>query len=82
MKRIESGVAMSHHNLISLGDIVMTPSSALGIVVGIYGAGYFEVFLNKGSSSARIVPFRQIDLVKIPGQDQTMTEFQRQHCLV
>lgn len=61
---------MSSHEIIAPGDIVLTPSSALGIVVGIYGAGYFEVLLNKGSSNARVMPFRQIDLIKLPDQDQ------------
>ena len=67
---------MSHSDLIAPGDIVMTPSSALGIVVGVYGAGYFEVLLNKGSSSARVTPFRQIDLVKISDPDQRVSVLQ------
>jgi hypothetical protein len=54
---------------ISAGDIVLTPGSHLGIVVGIYGLGYCEVLINKGTKSARILPFRHIDLRKLPQQD-------------
>lgn len=61
---------MSSYEAILPGDIVLTPSSALGIVVGIYGSGYFEVLLNKGSRDARVVPFRQIDLKKLPESEQ------------
>lgn len=53
---------------ISAGDIVLTPGENLGIVVGIYGQGYCEVLINKGTKIARIVPFRHIDLRRLPQQ--------------
>lgn len=49
------------------GDIVLTPGENLGIVVGIYGIGYCEVLINKGTQNARIVPYRRTDLRKLPG---------------
>lgn len=51
---------------ISAGDIVLTPGENLGIVVGIYGQGYCEVLINKGTKSARIMPYRHIDLRRLP----------------
>lgn len=48
------------------GDLVMTPGDHLGIVVGVYGLGYCEVLLNKGTPNAKILPFRQIDLRQLP----------------
>jgi hypothetical protein len=49
------------------GDIVRAPGDVLGIVVGIYGLGYYEVLINKGMQSARIVPYRKSDLQRIGG---------------
>ena len=48
------------------GDLVITPGDHLGIVIGIYGLGYCEVLLNKGTTNAKIIPFRQIDLKRLP----------------
>ena len=48
------------------GDLVITPGEHLGIVVGIYGLGYCEVLLNKGTPNAKIIPFRQIELRRLP----------------
>lgn len=50
---------------ISEGDIVVAPGEKIGIVVGIYGAGYCEVMINRGAQSTRIVPYRSLDLRKI-----------------
>ena len=50
------------------GDIVLTPGENLGIVVGIYGQGYYEVLINKGMKSAKILPFRRNDLRRLPSQ--------------
>jgi hypothetical protein len=49
------------------GDIVLAPGDNLGIVVGIYGLGYCEVLINKGTRSARIIPYREADLRRLPG---------------
>jgi len=54
---------------ISEGDIVLTPGENLGIVVGIYGQGYCEVLINKGAKTARILPFRHMDLRRLPQQE-------------
>lgn len=47
------------------GDLVVTPGDKLGIVVGIYGLGYCEVLINKGTHNARVVPYRHIDLKNV-----------------
>jgi hypothetical protein len=54
------------------GDIVLTPGENLGLVVGIYGQGYCEVLINKGTKSARILPFRHIDLKRLPPKDDSL----------
>lgn len=54
------------HSDISEGDIVLTPGENLGIVVGIYGIGYCEVLINKGTQRAQILPYRQVDLRRLP----------------
>jgi hypothetical protein len=50
------------------GDIVLVPGDNLGIVVGIYGTGYCEVLINKGTSRAKIIPYRHADLKRLPAQ--------------
>lgn len=57
---------------ISAGDIVLTPGENLGIVIGIYGLGYCEVLINKGTKTARILPFRHIDLRRLPVNDEAL----------
>lgn len=53
------------------GDLVMIPGGKLGIVVGIYGLGYCEVLINKGKQNARVIPYRQADLRKLPASPET-----------
>jgi hypothetical protein len=53
------------------GDIVVTPGNKLGIVVGIYGLGYCEVLINRGTNRAQVVPYRQSDLKRF---EQASTE--------
>lgn len=56
----------SQNDDIGEGDIVLTPGENLGIVVGIYGLGYCEVLINKNTHRARIVPYRKLDLKRLP----------------
>lgn len=62
------------HSEISEGDIVLTPGENLGIVVGIYGIGYCEVLINKGTQRAQIMPYRQIDLRRLPSTQENVAE--------
>jgi len=55
---------MSQQYQINKGDIVKVQTGKIGIVVGVYGSGYYEVLLTRKNSS-RIVPFRQQDLICI-----------------
>ena len=71
--RLLHGEKMStQSNVISEGDIVLTPGENLGIVVGIYGQGYCEVLINKGTKTARILPFRHIDLTRLPPKEDSL----------
>jgi hypothetical protein len=58
---------------IDAGDIVLTPSKKIGIVVGIYGAGYYEVLMNKDTQNPRVLPFRRTDLKRLPAGVATDT---------
>jgi len=49
---------------ITKGDIVKIPTGKLGLVVGIYGTGYYEVLVTRGKIS-KIVPYRLQDLICI-----------------
>lgn len=67
MPQLKIDTAMSNQpEQIEEGDIVLAPGDNLGIVVGIYGLGYCEVLINKGTRSARIIPYRQTDLRRLP----------------
>jgi len=53
------------------GDLVIDPAGQCGIVVGIYGQGYFEVLINKGKKDARILPYRRQDLSPVKQDPST-----------
>ena len=57
---------------ITEGDIVLTPGEKLGIVVGIYGLGYCEVLINRDSHNVRVLPFRQVDLKRLPASNELL----------
>jgi hypothetical protein len=66
---LKSGkIVQSQADQVGEGDIVLAPGDNIGIVIGIYGMGYCEVLINKGTSSARIIPYRQADLKRLPAQ--------------
>jgi hypothetical protein len=54
------------------GDLVTIPGGNIGIVVGIYGLGYCEVLINNGPHRARVMPYRQVDLVRLPAKQDAL----------
>jgi hypothetical protein len=66
LARVSRGSEKMTENEVKAGDIVMAPGDNLGIVVGIYGIGYCEVLINKGTNRARVIPYRAADLRRIP----------------
>jgi len=74
MKRLRGEKMSTSADPISEGDIVLTPGENLGLVVGIYGQGYFEVLINRGTKTARILPFRHTDLRRLPPNDEQLRQ--------